>query len=258
MKCYPHPIKCSEIGDLSAIPQFFGKSGCLYFRSPTYYILRGFDFQRTNCSFPYGWLETSKDAYFSCPLTNLCSYTSRKEGGRTELTREWMGKNCEEKQIRRSNACLCHWTYTYLPSINLAPNIFWQIGWSSRKRHELCPAHLLALFSSVLQTTVPLRLSLSCHCKWAEFYFQYLLVIVYFCIPGKGACCLELAFTIIYLCSTTGEGLTWELTNSIYFAKYLINWEKQWLLSNLFWLVWGLFACGFLLFHFVLFCFLLL
>lgn len=128
------------------------------------------------------------------------------------------------------------------------------MGWFSRKRHELCPAYLLALFSSVLQTTVPLRVSLSRHCEWAEFYFQYSLVIVYFCIPGKGARCFQLAFTIIYVCSALGEGLTWGLTNSIYSAKYLINWKKQWLLSDLFSLFWGLFG-GFFCF---VFCFLLL
>lgn len=132
------------------------------------------------------------------------------------------------------------------------------MGWFSRKRHELCPAYLLALFCSVLQTTVPLRVSLSRHCKWAELYFQYFLVIIYFCIPGKGARCFQLAFTIIYLRSALGEALTWELTNSIYSANYLINWEKQRLLSDLFWLFLGLFVLGFLYFFFLLLWFIFL
>lgn len=125
----------------------------------------------------------------------------------------------------------------YWSSINLAPNLSWQMDWFSRKRHELCPAYLLTLFSSVLQTTVPLRVSQSHHCKWAELHFQYCLVTVYFCIPGKGASCFEMAFATVYLGSALGEGLTWELTNSIYSAKCLIKWKRQWLPLDSFWVI---------------------
>lgn len=49
-----------------------------------------------------------------------------------------------------------------------------------------------------------------------ELYFPYFLVIVYFCVPGKGAHCFQMVSPIIDLCSALGEGLTWELTNSSY------------------------------------------
>lgn len=81
-------------------------------------------------------------------------------------------------------------------------------------------------------------MSLSHHRKRAELYFQYFLVVVYFCVPGKGAHCFQMVSPIIDLCSALGEGLTWELTNSSYSANFLINWEKQWLPSELFQLFW--------------------